>query len=50
MQFSRFLSVGNFPLIVTEARLDPELHRTFAFFILVIAQSPPVWLSADKQP
>lgn len=50
IQSSRLLSVVNFPMIVMEARLDPELYRTFAFFILVIAQSSSVWLSADKQP
>ena len=50
IQSSRFLSVGNFPLIGMEARLDPELYRTFAFFILVIAQSSSVSLRANKQP
>lgn len=49
IQSAIFISVGNFPLIVMEARLDPELERTFAFFISVTAQSS-VWLSGHKEP
>lgn len=39
IQSAIFVPVGNFPLIVMEARLDPKLQRTFAFSISVIAQS-----------